>query len=40
MLEEIKQNELSVEETESIELSEETLEELTNGKGEEDNENE
>lgn len=40
MLEEVKQNELPVEETESIELSEETLEELSNGKGTEDEENE
>lgn len=38
MLEEVKQNELPVEETESIELSEETLEELSNGKEDEENE--
>lgn len=40
VLEEIKTEELSVEEAEKLELSKETLEEMTNGKGEEVEENE
>ena len=40
MLEEIKTNELTVEEAEALELSEETLEELSNNFGEEEEENE
>lgn len=38
MLEEIKSEELSVEESEKIELSKETLEELSNNKGDEEDE--
>ena len=38
MLEEIKTEELSEEEAEQIELSKEALEELSNNKGEEDDE--
>lgn len=38
MLEEIKMEELSEEEAEQIELSKEALEELSNNKGEEDDE--
>lgn len=38
MLEEIKMKELSEEEAEKIELSKEVLEELSNNKGEEDDE--
>lgn len=40
MLEEIKTNELTVAEAEALELSEETLEELSNNFGEEEEENE
>ena len=38
MLEEIKSEELSVEEAEKIQLSKETLEELSNNKGDEEDE--
>lgn len=38
MLEEIKSEELSVEEAEKIQLSKETLEELSNNKGDEKDE--
>lgn len=38
LLEEIKIEELSVEEIENISLSSETLEELSNGKGDEEDE--